>query len=143
MSLDVTITDSPSAESLALISGGLDDFNLGAAGYADRSTLAVLVSDPTTGKVIGGLSGRTSLGMLFVDLFYLPQELRGSGLGSQVLAAAKDEARRRGCRSGVLYTISFQAPDFYAKRGWTVFGEVPCDPLGTRRVFMSKDLRSA
>mgnify|MGYP000946293556 CR=1 FL=1 len=142
MKLDVTVTDSPSAESLALISDGLDAFNLAAADYADRRTLAVLVSDPATGKVVGGLSGRTSLGMLFVDLFYLPQELRGSGLGSRVLAAAEDEAVNRGCRSGVLYTISFQAPDFYVKRGWTVFGEVPCDPLGTRRVFLSKDLRS-
>ena len=43
-------------------------------------------------------------------------------------------------RSGVLYTLSFQAPDFYVKHGWVVFGRVPCDPVGTCRVFLSKDL---
>lgn len=75
-----------------------------------------------------------------MDLFHLPAAHRGNGLGSRVLKAAEDEARRRGCRSGVLYTLSFQAPDFYVKRGWVVFGRVPCDPAGTCRVFLSKDL---
>ena len=140
MPLEIAVTDEPGNEALDLIGSGLDQFNLDAAGYADRRALAVLVTDPASGKVLGGLTGRTSLGLWFVDLFHLPPEYRGSGLGSRVLKAAEDEARRRGCRSGVLYTISFQAPDFYVKHGWTVFGEVPCDPPGTCRVFLSKDL---
>lgn len=143
MQFDISITDSPGAEALDLIANGLDGFNLDAAGYADRRALAVLVTDPETGKVLGGLTGRTSLGMLFIDLFYLLAELRGHGLGARILAAAEDEARRRGCCSGVLYTISFQAPDFYVKHGWRVFGEIPCEPAGTRRVFLSKDLSAA
>jgi len=56
------------------------------------------------------------------------------------LKAAEDEGRRRGCRAAVLYTISFQAPEFYARHGWRVFGEIPCEPPGTRRVFMTKTL---
>ncbi|ARZ74236.1 GNAT family N-acetyltransferase [Stenotrophomonas sp. WZN-1] len=140
MSLEIAVTDEPSDEALDLIGSGLDQFNLDAAGYADRRTLAVLVTDPASGRVVGGLTGRTSLGLWFVDLFHLPPAYRGNGLGSRVLKAAEDEARRRGCRSGVLYTISFQAPDFYVKQGWAVFGEVPCDPPGTRRIFLSKDL---
>ncbi|WP_262220589.1 GNAT family N-acetyltransferase [Stenotrophomonas maltophilia] len=140
MTLDVAVTDEPSDEALEVIGTGLDQFNLEAAGYADRRALAVLVTDPASGKVVGGLTGRTSLGMWFVDLFHLPAAHRGNGLGSRVLKAAEDEARRRGCRSGVLYTLSFQAPDFYVKHGWVVFGRVPCDPAGTCRVFLSKDL---
>ncbi|MBH1461984.1 GNAT family N-acetyltransferase [Stenotrophomonas sp. GD03993] len=140
MQPEIAVTDAPSTEALELIGTGLDQFNLEAAGYADRRTLAVLVTDPASGKVVGGLTGRTSLGLWFVDLFHLPPAYRGSGLGSRVLKAAEDEARRRGCRSGVLYTLSFQAPDFYVKQGWTVFGEVPCDPSGASRVFLSKDL---
>jgi hypothetical protein len=33
-----------------------------------------------------------------------------------MMAMAEEKARRRGCRAGVLYTISFQAPGFY--RPW-------------------------
>lgn len=136
----VFVTDLPDAEDVALISDALDEFNVRETGTDDRRPLAVLVRDPETLRVVGGLTGRTSLGLLFVDLFYLPPALRGSGVGSEILRQAEQEAVKRGCRAGVLYTISFQAPDFYRRNGWRVFGEVPCDPPGTSRVFMSKDL---
>jgi GNAT superfamily N-acetyltransferase len=103
----------------------------------------VLVSDPATGAVLGGLTGRTSLGLLFIDLVHLPDQLRGQGLGAQILREAEAEACRRGCQSGVLLTITFQAPDFYARHGWQEFGRIPCDPPGTARVFFRKRLSPA
>jgi GNAT superfamily N-acetyltransferase len=72
----LTLTDAPSAEQQRVIGSGLAKFNAEQAGYSDSRDLAVLV---------------------FVDLFYVPDALRGQRLGSRVLAAAEDEARRRGC----------------------------------------------
>ena len=60
--------------------------------------------------------------------------------GSRLLREAEAEAKRRGCARAVLYTISFQAPDFYRKQGYEAFGEVPCEPDGASRVFMVKVL---
>lgn len=137
---ELFVTDAPTPDDLAVVSAALDRFNVQTSGVDDRRPLAVLVRDPETDRVIGGLTGRTSLGLLFVDLFFLPSELRGGGLGARILRRAEDEARARGCRSAVLYTISFQAPDFYRKQGWQLLGEVPCDPPGTSRVFLTKDL---
>lgn len=136
--LDLVITDAPGPDDIGLISDALDRFNVDCTGVEDQRPLAVLITD--SGQVVGGLTGRTSLGLFFVDLFFLPPELRGSGLGAEVLRRAEREARVRGCRSAVLYTISFQAPGFYRKQGWEVMGEVPCDPPGTSRVFMTKVL---
>ncbi|MFC0545982.1 GNAT family N-acetyltransferase [Kutzneria chonburiensis] len=137
--MDIFVTDSPEREHIELIDAGLDEYNLAQAGVVDHRKLAVLARAPDTGEVVGGLIGRTSLGLLFVELLYLPAEYRGTGLGAQLLAAAEREAVNRGCRTGVLYTISFQAPDFYVKQGWQVFGEVPTDN-GISRVFLSKTL---
>ncbi|MFE5095656.1 GNAT family N-acetyltransferase [Streptomyces sp. NPDC056638] len=137
---NLVVTDAPIPADIAMISDALDRFNIEKTGVEDRRPLAVLVHDPETHQVIGGLTGRTSLGLFFVDLFYLPSELRGSGLGGEILRQAEDEARARGCRAAVLYTITFQAPGFYRKRGWERLGEVPCDPPGTSRVFMTKEL---
>ncbi|MEV0847669.1 GNAT family N-acetyltransferase [Streptomyces sp. NPDC049954] len=137
---DLVVTDAPARADLTVISDALDRFNTEETGVADRRPLAVLIRDPETHQVIGGLTGRTSLGLFFVDLFYLPPHLRGGGLGSEILRRAEDEARTRGCRAAVLYTISFQAPGFYRKQGWERMGEVPCDPPGTSRVFMTKEL---
>jgi GNAT superfamily N-acetyltransferase len=137
------ITDAPDASDLALISDGLDQFNVDVSGIADRRPLAVLIKDAETRRTLGGASGRTSLGLLFLDVFFIPEALRGSGIGSQVLQMAEAEGRRRGCRAAVLYTISFQAPEFYKKHGWREFGAIPCDPPGTSRVFLTKDLAPA
>lgn len=127
-------------EITSCIAEGLDRFNDQQIGYGDRLPLAVVVKDPDSGDVLGGITGRSSLGLLFLDLFYLPEALRGAGLGSELLRRFEQEGRRRGCLSAVLYTISFQAPDFYQRHGWQRMGEVPCLPPGTSRIFMSKTL---
>ncbi|WP_427886845.1 GNAT family N-acetyltransferase [Kribbella sp. GL6] len=139
MTPELLLTDVPTEADEAAVSDGLDTFNFEAAGVHNRRPLAVLVKDPVSGQTIGGLTGRTSLGLWFVDLLYLPEKLRGAGLGSRILADAEQEARRRGCVSGVLYTISFQAPDFYSRHGWTEFGRVPSSD-GINRIYFRKDL---
>jgi GNAT superfamily N-acetyltransferase len=136
--IEVSDTIDPALEQM--VSAGLDAFNASAAGYSDWRPIAVTLKDSATGQILGGATGRTSLGLLFLDLFYLPEHVRGAGVGSRILEAFEAEGRARGCKSAVLYTISFQAPDFYERRGWVRFGEVPCDPPGTSRVFMSKAL---
>ncbi|MBL0874015.1 GNAT family N-acetyltransferase [Serratia nevei] len=136
----IEISDRVTPEITSCIAEGLDRFNDQQIGYGDRLPLAVVVKDPESGEVLGGITGRSSLGLLFLDLFYLPEALRGAGLGSELLRRFEQEGRRRGCLSAVLYTISFQAPDFYQRHGWQRMGEVPCLPPGTSRIFMSKTL---
>lgn len=136
----LTVTDAPDPQAEAVIGEGLRRFNVEQSGIDDSRPLAVVVSDPETKTVLGGLTGRTSLGLLFVDLFFLPASLRGGGVGSRILQLAEDEARRRGCSVAMLYTISFQAPAFYERHGYRVFGTIPCDPPGTSRVFLTKPL---
>ena len=96
--------------------------------------------DPDSGQVVGGLSGRTSLGLLFIDLFFLPEALRGNRLGTEIIEAAEAEAKRRGCSTAVLYTITFQAPSFYERQGYRVLGQIECAPPGHTRICMIKTL---
>lgn len=137
----LTITEKPDSDSIAQISTGLDAFNQQHTGRAPGQSIAVLATDPDNKRTLGGLIGRISLGWLFIDLFFLPEELRGGGLGTSLMALAEGEARRRGCRHSVLYTLTFQAPDFYSRRGYETFGRIECDPPGHARVFMHKELQ--
>jgi GNAT superfamily N-acetyltransferase len=136
----IVISDNAEPEFERVIGKGLDEFNEQIAGLSDRRSLCVIVRDSVSNEVLGGAIGRTSLGLAFLDLFHLPSSLRGSGLGTQILQAFEDEARQRGCSSAVLYTISFQAPGFYEKNGWTSFGEIGSEREGISRVFMTKKL---
>lgn len=60
-SAQLFLTDAPAAGDLAVVADGLDEFNLQQAGTQDQRPLAVFVRD--TGDVVGGLTGRTSLGV--------------------------------------------------------------------------------
>jgi GNAT superfamily N-acetyltransferase len=134
----VIVSDKPNLAAARVISGGLSRYNREMAGYNDARKLSVLVCENGSDKVIGGLLGRTSLGMFFVDLFFLPKSHRGRGVGTRVIEYAEAEAKKRGCSTAVLYTITFQAPAFYERQGYQVLGHVECQPPGHTRLCMTK-----
>jgi GNAT superfamily N-acetyltransferase len=136
----VELTDAVKAEDADVISEGLRMYNGDATGTYERKLLAVLVRDPKTGKVVGGLTGRSYMGLLMIDFFHLPESLRGAGLGSRILRMAEEEGRRRGCVTATLNTFNFQAPEFYQRHGWQVLGKVAGLPPGTHRFTLSKPL---
>jgi GNAT superfamily N-acetyltransferase len=136
----IVITDAPAAEDESVIRDGLSAYNFEKAGYRDQRPLAILVSDPETGEVVGGLLGRTSFGLLYVDRFFLPEGRRKQGLGTKIIKAAEEEGARRGCSRAILSTLSFQAPGFYERQGWQVLGRIDCDPPGHTRFMMTKKL---
>jgi GNAT superfamily N-acetyltransferase len=136
----ITLTHVPHDDELAVIAEGLRAYNQAQAGYSDSLALAVLVRDPASNKVVGGLHGRTSLGLLRVEQFFLPEDLRRDRLGSRILAMAEEEGRRRGCTRAVLSTVQFQAPGFYLKQGWEVAARIECAPPGHTRFYMTKKL---
>jgi GNAT superfamily N-acetyltransferase len=140
--MGLIVTDAPGSEAEMAIRDGLSAYNCEKAGYRDQRPLAILVSDPETGEVVGGLLGGTSFGLLRIDRFFLPEKLRKQGLGSRIIKAAEEEGARRGCSRALLSTLSFQAPGFYQRQGWQVLGRIDCDPPGHTRFLMTKKLVS-
>jgi GNAT superfamily N-acetyltransferase len=91
----MVVTDKANPSAQGVIRTGLSQYNQEMAGHADARSLSVFVSDTSSNRVIGGLLGRTSLGLFFIDLFFLPKALRGNGIGTQVIERAEAEARKR------------------------------------------------
>ena len=88
----ITLTDSPDPRFETILEEGLAEYNAEKVGGRDWRALAVTVHDPDTGEPAGGLLGRTSMGLFFLDLFYLPAKLRGGGIGGRALRMAEEEA---------------------------------------------------
>ncbi len=139
---DLVVTENPTPEDRLAIRSRLVTWSNQYAGPADWRELTLVVRD-AAGAVIGGLSARTGRGWLFVELLGLPPEARGTGMGSQLLRMAEDEARKRGCIGAYLDTFSFQARPFYEKHGYEVFGQIDDYPIGHARYFLSKRLDQA
>jgi GNAT superfamily N-acetyltransferase len=136
----ITLSDAPSEDERAVIATGLGAYNTAQAGYSDAQPLAVFLRDPASGAVVGGLYGRSYLGLLTIERFFLPEERRRGRVGSRILALAEAEGRRRGCTRAVLSTLHFQAPGFYLKQGWEVAAKIDCEPPGHTRFYMTKKL---
>lgn len=120
------------------ITAGLVAFNVEATGLARPEAVTVMARDEESGAVVAGLRGKISAGWLHVGELWVAQELRGDGIGSAILAEAEQEAMRRRCLGAHLDTFSFQAPGFYERQGYEVFGAVEDHPPGHRRLFLQK-----
>jgi GNAT superfamily N-acetyltransferase len=115
-------------------------FNAAVTGYHDGRLLSVAVRGDGD-DLRAGLYGWTWGGCGYIDLLWVRDDQRGHGLGARVLAAAEAEIRRRGCDRVALNTHSFQAPDFYARFGYTECGRTPGYPHGHDDIHLVKLLR--
>ena len=132
------VSASPSAEDCKVVIGGLAAFNESFAELHNVS-LAVLVRE-AGGATLGGLLGHTGGGWFQIDVLWLPDPMRGSGLGRRLMVEGEVEARGRGCVGAFVNTGSFQAPGFYQKLGYTVCGVIAGLPRGHSRITLSKRL---
>jgi GNAT superfamily N-acetyltransferase len=114
-------------------------FNDAAAGVGRGEPVVVTVRDDD-GMLRGGVWGRVSADSAYFDVVFLDAPLRGQGRGRAMLAAAEDEARRRGARDVWLYTLSWQARPFYEKLGYRCFAALPFMGGRHQRLFMTKEL---
>jgi GNAT superfamily N-acetyltransferase len=102
--------------------------------------LIVLIKHPWNGRLLGGFWGRTSWDWLLIELLYVSRDLRGAGWGRRLVEAAEEEAVRRHCRAAWVDSYSFQAPGFYERLGYSVFGKLDDYPQGHQRFFLWKKL---
>lgn len=122
-----------------VIGQGIRDFNVQQAGDAHGKALCFVLYAPDQ-SIAGGVIGETHWEWFFINLMWIKEELRGCGYGHKLLLAAEQEARQRGARNAYLDTFSFQAPDFYKKHGYQVFGVLEGFPEGHQRIYLTKQL---
>ena len=122
-----------------MVGGGISDYNAEQAGEEMSQNLCYVLLAPD-GEVVAGVIGATHWNWLYINLMWVRKDLRGCGYGSRLLELAEQEARKRGARDAYLDTFSFQAPEFYKRRGYHVFGELQDFPTGHTRYNLTKKL---
>lgn len=106
---------------------------------SDRTPLEALLRT-AQGELIGALTGRTLWGWLIIELLWIDAPARGAGHGRRLMAAAEQEALRRGCHHARVDTYSFQAPGFYERCGYARVATLHDFPRGHQRHFYAKAL---
>jgi GNAT superfamily N-acetyltransferase len=137
--LSVADESEHASEIAAELAARLVRFNEAKAGPLRQRHVALAIRDDD-GELVGGLTGELFWNTLYVHVLWVNEELRGQRYGSSLLAQAEALAREHGCWCVYLSTFRFQAPAFYARRGYSVIGELTEVPPGAGRQWFSKRL---
>lgn len=90
------------------------------------------------GQIAGGLAGYTNWDWLYIERLAVASNLRGLGVGRQLVEEAERIAIDRDCIGAWVDTFTFQAPQFYEQIGYSEFGRLPHYPDGHSRIFLRK-----
>src|SRR5262245_66125809 len=101
---ELVINTEPTADEVQYLEDRLYEFNSAATGITDGEWLAIFVRDDDH-RIVAGICGNTWGGCAEIRQFWVEETQRKQGLGTRLLGAAEQEARRRGCRQMLLMTF--------------------------------------
>ena len=106
---------------------------------AESEPLNLYVEDEHC-EIMAGLVAETFGNWLEIEYLFVKEDLRGQGIGSQLLQQAESEAKKRNCRFAFVNTYQFQAPAFYQKHGYKEVFTLKDYPYTGQRHYYQKDL---
>jgi ribosomal protein S18 acetylase RimI-like enzyme len=140
MRLTFTLETQPSPEQEYLIIDPLIAYNEAQAGPRNSKRFAFFVRSESD-NLAGGLLGSTHWNHFFVSALFVDENSRHEGIGRELMRRAEALALEQNCDAIFLDTFDFQAPEFYEKLGFKVFGTLPDYPVGHKRFYLVKRIR--
>jgi len=134
-----SIDHHPSDRAIQALRNELIAYNIATAAIDASRDIAVFLHD-AQGSLMGGVVGTIWGQCVEINYLWVHPSLRGNGYGSRLLQTLEQEARAQQCHSAILDTYSFQAPDFYQRLGYEVFGVIEGYPEGYQKLFLKKRL---
>lgn len=129
----------PNKNEIEFVNNALEKFNNMHVG-TDNHVLLNIVEYDENQNVIAGILGGTYWGWLHIDILWVDENFRSKKIGSRLLIAAENEAKKRGCHSVHVDTMSWQAPEFYKKHGYELISELDNIPNGYKKFHFIKRL---
>ena len=121
------------------ISTQLRQYNIEqSSGYSLDPGIQVRLTLKDGEDMIGGISCRAFYKSFLIDHLWIDNEHRRKGYGTKLLIESERIAREHGCISFQTSSYSFQAPEFYQKFGYDVFGIFEGYPHGIKKFYLEK-----
>lgn len=141
--MPLSIEREPAPEDAAALSEGIVAFNKAHVPnleeVADEVRFVVLAKDDA-GALQGGIRAVCYWNTLHIELVWLDESARGSGIGATLMAEAEAYAKVHNCEKALVETTSWQAKPFYERLGYTLMATLPDRPKGYASHYLSKSL---
>ncbi len=118
----------------------LRHFNYGFMGEYPEVQYIRLNARDGEGHVVGGLRAIVAMYWLRVEVLFVDESQRRSGIGSALLLEAERLAREMGATNAALETFEWQGPAFYARHGYVETGRIDEYAGGYYLAVMAKPL---
>jgi GNAT superfamily N-acetyltransferase len=115
-------------------------FNYGFIGEYPEERAIRLNARDGEGHAVGGLRAIVSMYWLRVEVLFVDEHRRRSGIGSALLLEAERLAREMGATNAALETFEWQGPAFYARHGYVETGRIDGYAGGYYLAVMAKAL---
>jgi len=131
------LNERPNEKDVQMLRQHLRDFNMTRANSHEGYGIAIFLRDDKD-QMVAGISGWLWGECLEIDYLWVQESIRAQGIGKRLVLALEEAAVIRGCRQITLETFSFQAPEFYQKLGYSVFGVIEGFGNRYRKFYMQK-----
>ncbi|HCR3464113.1 TPA: GNAT family N-acetyltransferase [Proteus mirabilis] len=136
--MSLKITTAPTTNEINEIYEGLLTHNLQYIQMEQYTPLAVFKEE--NGKKIGGITGDILGNWLRIRYLWVDKAYRGNNIGTELLQAMENTAKKKGAKYAGVDTFSFQALPFYQKQGFEVFGTLENYPISDKKYYLNKVL---
>ncbi len=133
--IDFTIEEA-SAQEAAFIRDQLIQFNTKHVQGNYKNVKLAIKNEQ--GNIIAGTLGAVLWNWMEIDILWVDEAYRKHGLGSRLLKKMEKIAAANNCDFVQLNTFSFQAPEFYKKQGYEVFGIIEEAPRDNKHYYLKK-----
>lgn len=121
----------------------LRHFNYGFVGEYPPEQYVRINARDESGRLVGGLRASLFLYWLDIEVLFVEEDMRGTGLGSRLLADAERQGIALGAKNAKLGTFEWQARGFYLKHGYEDYARIDDYAPGYYLQFMRKPLVAA
>lgn len=110
------------------------------SGHPRKSQTYSVVLKDENDNVLGAVVVTFLWNGMEINSLWVDESIRKQGWGRKLMGVVEDEARKRGCTVVYTNTFPWQAPDFYQKLGYKLYGKLDNFPNGLSRQYYCKYL---
>lgn len=92
-------------------------------------------------NIIGGVAASKDNERMTINYLWVDDSIGGHGYGTALIKHIEKTAKEKGCIVIWLSTFGFQAPDFYIKMGYELFGTLESCINGYSQYFFKKVIK--
>lgn len=108
----------PSQKDIQVLSDGIMQYAK-EKGFDPLDFFAFFIRDEHN-TIVGGCSGNTLYGCLYIDQLWVDESLRNRGYGVELVLAAEKYGKEKGCTFATVNTMSWEGLGFYQKLGFQI-----------------------